>query len=43
MDQQIEKLKDVSACLAAIDKTDPQLKAWVELEETPSPKIPMGH
>ena len=42
MDQQIEKLKDVSACLAAIDKTDPQLKAWVELDRNAQPQNTYG-
>ena len=42
MDQQIEKLKDVSACLAAIDKTDPQLKAWVELDRNAQPQNTHG-
>ena len=42
MDQHIEKLKDVSACLAAIDKTDPQLKAWVELDRSAQPQNTHG-
>ena len=42
MDQQIDGLKDVSACLAAIDKTELQLKAWVELDRDARPQNTHG-
>ena len=42
MDQQIDRLKDVSACLAAIGKTEPQLKAWVELDRNARPQNTHG-
>ncbi len=42
MDHQIDGLKDVSACLAAIDKTEPQLKAWVELDRDARPQNTHG-
>ena len=42
MDQQIDRLKDISARLAAIDKTEPQLKAWVELDRNAQPQNTFG-
>ena len=42
MDQQIDGLKGVSACLAAIDKTEPQLGAWVELDRNARPQNTHG-
>jgi len=42
MDQQIDGLKGVSACLAAIDKTEPQLKAWVALDRNARPQNTHG-
>ena len=38
MDQKIDGSRDVSACLAAIDKTEPQIKAWVELDRNARPQ-----
>lgn len=39
---QTEKIKDISACLAAIEHSDPQLKAWVVVDTKAASQNPNG-
>ncbi|MGB2487033.1 MAG: hypothetical protein ACPIDR_07585, partial [Candidatus Puniceispirillaceae bacterium] len=39
---QTKKIKDISACLAAIEYSDPQLKAWVVVDTKAASQNPNG-